>query len=54
MAPVLYMRSTLGAQSDWQFDSDFDATTKQINNKLVVADSLIDILNYSKNSKSLA
>ncbi|MDD2581507.1 MAG: hypothetical protein PHR66_05895 [Desulfuromonadaceae bacterium] len=51
MAPVLYMRSTLGAQSDWQFDSDFDATTKQINNKLVVADSLIDILNYSKKFK---
>ncbi len=48
MAPVLYMRSTLGAQHDWTFDPDFDASTKQVNNKLVVADSLADILNYSK------
>lgn len=48
MAPVLYMRSTLGAQHDWQFDPDFDASTRQENNKLVVADSLTDILNYSK------
>lgn len=48
MAPVLYLRSTLGAQHDWQFDPDFDASTQQKNNKLVVADSLTDILNYSK------
>lgn len=48
MAPVLYMRSTLGTQHDWQFDPDFDASTRQENNKLVVADSLTDILNYSK------
>lgn len=48
MAPVLYMRSTLGAQYDWQFDPNFDVSTKQENNKLVIADSLINILNYSK------
>lgn len=48
MAPVLYMRSTLGAQHDWHFDPDFDTSTKQDNNKLVVADSLAQILNYSK------
>lgn len=48
MAPVLYMRSTLGMQHDWQFDPDFDTSTKQQNNKLVVADSLNQILNYSK------
>lgn len=48
MAPILYLRSTLGAQHDWQFDPDFDASTLQKNNKLVVADSLTDILNYSK------
>ena len=48
MAPVLYMRSTLGTQHDWHFDPDFDTSTKQDNNKLVVADSLAQILNYSK------
>lgn len=48
MAPVLYMRSTLGMQHDWCFDPDFDTSTKQGNNKLVVADSLAQILNYSK------
>jgi len=48
MTPVLYMRSTLGMQHDWCFDPDFDTSTKQSNNKLVVADSLAQILNYSK------
>lgn len=47
MAPVLYMRSTLGAQHDWQFDSDFDESRKQANGKLVVADSLRSILDYA-------
>ena len=51
MAPVLYMRSTLGAQYDWQFDPDFDVSTKQANSKLVIADSLSNILNYSKKFK---
>ena len=51
MAPVLYMRSTSGAQHDWEFDPNFDASTKQVNNKLVVADSLADILSYSKKHK---
>lgn len=47
MAPVLYMRSTLGAQHDWQFDPDFDESRKQANGKLVLADSLRSILNYA-------
>ena len=47
MAPVLYMRSTLGAEHDWQFDPDFDESRRQANGKLVVADSLRSILNYS-------
>lgn len=47
MAPVLYMRSTLGAEHDWQFDPDFDENRRQANGKLVVADSLRSILNYA-------
>lgn len=47
MAPVLYMRSTLGAEHDWQFDPDFDESRRQANGKLVVADSLRSILNYA-------
>ena len=47
MAPVLYMRSTLGAQHDWQFDPDFDESRKQASGKLVVADSLRSILDYA-------
>ncbi len=47
MAPVLYMRSTLGAQHDWQFDPGFDEDRIQANGKRVLADSLQRILNYS-------
>lgn len=47
MAPVLYMRSTLGAQQDWRFDPCFDERKTQANGKLVIADSLQSILNYS-------
>lgn len=49
MAPVLYMRSTLGAEHDWAFDPSFDETRTQANGKLVLADSLQSILNYSIN-----
>ncbi|HZJ94674.1 MAG TPA: hypothetical protein VFD11_03765 [Thiopseudomonas sp.] len=47
MVPVLYMRSTLGAEHDWQFDVDFDETRTQANGKLVLADSLRSILSYA-------
>ena len=47
MAPVLYLRSTLGAQHDWQFDPEFDETRLQPNGKTVLADSLQSILNYA-------
>lgn len=47
MAPVLYMRSTQGAQHDWQFDPSFDESRTQASGKLVLADSLDTIFKYA-------
>ena len=47
MAPLLYMRSTKGAQHDWQFDPSFDESRTQASGKLVLADSLDTIFKYA-------
>ncbi len=45
--PLLYMRSTLGENHDWNFDPNFDVETV-VNRKVVAEDSLNGILEQAK------
>ena len=48
--PILYMRTTLGKNNDWQFDPEFD-TRKTVNKKRLADDSLQTLMDFAISEK---